>query len=601
MGLDYWFVHFVWTLPPAAILTVVYWPFMTRLELYKILTLITIAVVATIPWDSYLIRTRVWTYPPDGVVGTTLFSIPIEEVFFFIIQTYTTAMFYTLLTKRLVMTTYLGPHDDSQQPLQSFIAGLVSAIFVAAALGVWIGGRITYLGLILAWVCPVFMLQWMLAGRFLLRLPGKEMMASMVFPSLYLCAVDNRALESGVWAIEAKTKLNIQVFGALEIEEAVFFFVTNMMIVLGMVTMDYTMAIAEYQIARSPDMRGRNPSLLGHIRLALGDWPEDHGLHFLKGLTHAVKVVSGKSQSMYMGSAMFEGGLRIDLLLLYYFCRVSDDLVDEAPSHESAQLAIEQCSRALRKQFSLDEEADGLDSGQDSGQDRQSIPSVLQASVSLLPTSRLRMEPFLSLLAGFKTDLGFKSSFPIETDQDLETYAYNVAGSVAASIVHLVFEHYQWPWSGSRKTDSHSKTQARIITAAENMGQALQYVNIARDIAHDAAIGRVYLPTRWLAEEGLKPADVLASPNSPGVKRLRTRMLDLADAVYVQNVAVIDELPAEVRGPTRTVVESYMMIGTMVRQDAGDGCNGNKLKVSLWRRLRVAWMAMCDMARVEAL
>ncbi|PHH59967.1 hypothetical protein CDD81_2326 [Ophiocordyceps australis] len=589
MSLDYWFIHFVWTIPPAVILTLFSWPFITRLELYKILTLITIAVVATIPWDSYLIRTKVWTYPPQGVVGTTLFSIPIEEVFFFFIQTYTTAIFYTLLTKRLVMATYLGPHHGSQERLQSFITSLVSAGFVAGALGVWIGGKTTYLGLILVWVCPVFMFQWILSGGFLLRLPRKEVVASILLPWLYLCVVDNRALESGVWAIEDNTKLNIQVFGALEIEEAVFFLVTNVMIVLGIVTMDYVMAIAEYQIAKSPDIRERNPSLLGHIMLALGDWPQDEGFNFLKGLRHAVKVVSGKSQSMYMGSAMFEGGLRIDLLLLYYFCRVSDDLVDEAPNHESAQLAIEHCSRALRKHFG----------GQGSGEKEEGIgmPSTLQASVALLPTSRLSMEPFLSLLAGFKTDLGFsvaKSSFPIQTDQDLNTYAYNVAGSVAASILQLVFKHYQPP---SSKRDGEK--QARIINAGENMGQALQYVNIARDIAHDAAIGRVYLPTCWLAEEGLKPTDVLASPNSAGVKRLRARMLDLADAVYVENVAVIDELPAEVRGPIRTVVESYMMIGTMVRQDAGDSCNG-KLKLSLWRRLGVAWMAMCDMGRLGA-
>ena len=54
--------------------------------------------------DSYLIRTRVWSmphtpwllfimltlpaYPPDVIIGPTLFDIPAEELFFFVIQTY---------------------------------------------------------------------------------------------------------------------------------------------------------------------------------------------------------------------------------------------------------------------------------------------------------------------------------------------------------------------------------------------------------------------------------------------------------------------------------------------------------------------------------
>lgn len=53
--------------------------------------------------DSHLIRTGIWctsptfgsfiglpstAYPPDAIIGPTLFSIPAEELFFFVIQTY---------------------------------------------------------------------------------------------------------------------------------------------------------------------------------------------------------------------------------------------------------------------------------------------------------------------------------------------------------------------------------------------------------------------------------------------------------------------------------------------------------------------------------
>lgn len=59
---------------------------------------------STFPRDSYLITTGVWSkqrsghdkftanhlqaYPENVILGPTLFDIPIEELFFFIIQTY---------------------------------------------------------------------------------------------------------------------------------------------------------------------------------------------------------------------------------------------------------------------------------------------------------------------------------------------------------------------------------------------------------------------------------------------------------------------------------------------------------------------------------
>lgn len=125
------------------------------------------------------------------------------------------------------------------------------------------------------------------------------------------------------------------------------------------------------------------------------------------------------------------------------------------------------------------------------------------------------------------------------------------------------------------------------------MGQALQYVNIARDVEHDAAIGRVYIPTSWLREEGLTPSDVLAQPKSTGVERLKYRLLDKADAHYHESVGAIDGLPREGRGGVRTIVESYMIIGKMIRERKNIYNGPGKLKVPLWRRLRVAWWAMC--------
>ncbi|KAI6889939.1 hypothetical protein KC334_g14896, partial [Hortaea werneckii] len=52
MGYDYALVHLTYTLPPALLLTAIYFPLTTRLDLYKLSFLITVAVLSTIPWDS---------------------------------------------------------------------------------------------------------------------------------------------------------------------------------------------------------------------------------------------------------------------------------------------------------------------------------------------------------------------------------------------------------------------------------------------------------------------------------------------------------------------------------------------------------------------
>lgn len=118
-------------------------------------------MVATIPWDSYLIRNKIWSYAPESVVGHTLYSIPIEEVFFFVIQTYLTSLLYCILRKPLVLPVYLRSSSTSRSRL---IRQLGQAFLVAAfATGIafcYSGGKPTYLGLILIWVCPVLLLQW---------------------------------------------------------------------------------------------------------------------------------------------------------------------------------------------------------------------------------------------------------------------------------------------------------------------------------------------------------------------------------------------------------------------------------------------------------
>ena len=165
MGYEYAQVHIKYTIPPAIALTLLYQPLFTKLCCYKILFLVTVAVVATTPWDSYLIKSRIWSYPADVIAGPTIFQIPAEEVFFFVIQTYITSILYLLLSKPTFHPIYLRGekllHDSKRMRIWRLVGilGMVANLAMGASM-VTKGGRGLYMGLIIVWAGPFILLLW---------------------------------------------------------------------------------------------------------------------------------------------------------------------------------------------------------------------------------------------------------------------------------------------------------------------------------------------------------------------------------------------------------------------------------------------------------
>ncbi|OJJ99643.1 hypothetical protein ASPACDRAFT_43267 [Aspergillus aculeatus ATCC 16872] len=198
-------------------------------------------------------------------------------------------------------------------------------------------------------------------------------------------------------------------------------------------------------------------------------------------------------------------------------------------------------------------------------------------------------EPLYNLLKGFGMDLAFnaqsterptekhKVTFPMATEADLDRYATYVASTVAELVLGLLQHLYN---------QSQLYNYPQMAHAGREMGKALQCVNIARDIHRDAAIGRVYIPTTWLAEAGLTPADIQVNPRSTAAYAMQERVLDKAEGLYGRARGAIEELPAGVRGPVRTTVESYMEIGRYLRERTGESLRtARKMRLPVGRRL----------------
>lgn len=558
---------------------------------------------------------------------------------------------YILLNKSTVFPTYL--QDDSKEftgNLRSLAYWrrlgqiVLSASILCSVYLVNQGKEGTYLGLICLWALPVLLFIWYvflsvtwagltmprtLAYQVILSLPLTKVLLPIALPTLYLWVVDTLSLHRGTWAISSNTKLSVFLWPHLEIEEAFFFLATNTLVVWGLCAFDNALAIldtsdrfAEYSSIKLPP-----PTTLIQVLLAP---TSTYDTNLIQGLTEALRTLRTKSRSFFLASSTFSGPLRIDLILLYSYCRVADDLVDNARTAGEARDWIERLRGFLDFAYSKiaysksDSKSDPHTQRRISKSAKvlENFPERSRMILRLLPVASLPPQPLYDLLAGFETDLKFSASkpfvdYPISDATDLEKYASCVASTVAELCLSLGYHHHPQSTSISKKVgtgESLNLKKALCLQAGKKMGLALQYINIVRDVVTDAKIGRCYLPTSWLAQEGLTPENVVVSEGTAsGTNKVRSRLLDVALCLYRENVEAIEDLPLEVRDGIRVAVESYVEIGRVLRQrldryqsqsttpDGKDGSKGQSLEQSLksnratvprLRRLYVAWKVM---------
>lgn len=192
-----------------------------------------IPLLYTTPWDNYLVARGIWNYPPERVLGR-LGYVPVEEYAFFLLQTVITTLWLCVLLRR-GGPEGSGPAVSRRPLLTRWGAGLLW-------LGVAFAGALLlrqehtlYLGLILAWAAPVLALLSFGFGDLVLGRPGTFWLAVLP-PTLYLWATDLFAIRAGIWSISPRFTLGWSLGGALPAEEMVFFFITNLLIVAGVLS-----------------------------------------------------------------------------------------------------------------------------------------------------------------------------------------------------------------------------------------------------------------------------------------------------------------------------------------------------------------------------
>lgn len=196
--------------------------------------------------------------------------------------------------------------------------------------------------------------------------------------------------------------------------------------------------------------------------------------------------VEAAGTSFYWAMRLLPRQRREGMYAIYAFCREVDDIAD---ADTPAEYKFTELAR-------WHEEIEALYEGQ---------PRHLMARALLRPVQcyALRKEDFLALLAGMEMDARGDIRAPDLATLDL--YCARVASAVGHLSVHIF---------GDPSAAAHA--------VAEALGRALQLTNILRDLAEDAARGRLYLPREILDRHGIRgtgPETILRHPALPAACR----------------------------------------------------------------------------------
>lgn len=222
---------------PLIVLVVLLHRQLARARLGALAVMAAIALIYTTPWDNYLVASGAWTYDPARVWGLTLGWVPLEEYLFFVLQPLMVGMLYYWSSERLPSPGEAPVNIRWQALFVCLALWLLSLGLLLADLG-----AARYLALILAWGLPPLALQLVFGADLLWsrRLPALSVWAGA---SLYLIAADIAAINSGIWSISSQQTLGWNPLPGLVFEEAIFFIMTNALVIGGVVLLEHPQAL----------------------------------------------------------------------------------------------------------------------------------------------------------------------------------------------------------------------------------------------------------------------------------------------------------------------------------------------------------------------
>ena len=234
-------------------------------------------------------------------------------------------------------------------------------------------------------------------------------------------------------------------------------------------------------------------------------------------MTDLNELLKQTSRSLYLSAHFLPRTVRACFAIGYLLCRYADSIADTALLTPNKRLYwIEEFPSLIlhpdtQKQQDLVREISGSSSNIYEEKLLQNL-SACQEAFDQLPDVQKKMilEVVRAVCQGMKLDL---QTFPPERtyqiialpdNETLETYCHLMGGEPGVFWSRLIVSHAEI-----------SMPNKKFLALGKEIGDALQIVNILRDLPRDLRIGRCYIPSEDLQKYGLKPEDLLEQINSP--------------------------------------------------------------------------------------
>ena len=234
--------------------------------------------------------------------------------------------------------------------------------------------------------------------------------------------------------------------------------------------------------------------------------------------------------------------------IIYAFCRLADDIVDDTPQTAPSQLT--DLSAELEQVYS--------------GTPKTELGKDLQSVIKKYP---IPQKYFFDLIEGVKSDLNTPVRY--QTQEQLNWYMHRVASVVGLMCIEIF--GYKNPISKKY---------------AETLGYAVQLTNILRDVYEDSKINRIYLPLEDLQKFKVSEEDILTLKQTEKVKNLFAFEIDKAQKLYNEARKILPREDFKTLLTARAMGAIYEEILLKLKQQTCLLCK-KKIKLSKLQKLLI--------------
>ena len=255
-------------------------------------------------------------------------------------------------------------------------------------------------------------------------------------------------------------------------------------------------------------------------------------------------ILEGTSRSFYLSLKELPRGIRPQVSLLYMLARTSDTIADsEGGEPKELLAALESYDDFTQGRSSAAPELASLSRFQANKNEAlllKNVDTVVSRIEGFSDSDQEAIRTCLGIIiSGQILDLNRFSLDAediscIEKNDELDDYAYRVAGSVGEFWTRMSLAHLF-------KLDSEKESE--LFENAVKFGKSLQMINILRDIPADLALGRCYIPRKRLEEHKLSPQDLLDNSKMDSFRPLYEEYLDLTSEYLKSAIQYIEMIP----------------------------------------------------------